>query len=220
MPALDDEIGRDLLGPIVRDQLRTAMEHIRDVALATNSVFSVGEEEIARALLGPEQVRVPLRATLATDVFRTRDGLLMSRGGPRHTRVSGFILVSNVAATHLPLAKPEVWLNPWAPEERRFTGTLPGHTSPSTRRLASLLRATNPSTRWSSSACQPDGLVSRIRLSDRCPSTNSSHARSRVNDRGASRRGVSGVRRRGCHISASARLRREPLARRTPGAPS
>lgn len=95
------------------------------VALATNSVFSVGEEEIARALLGPEQVRVPLRGDVATDVFRARDGLLMSRGGPRHTRVSGFILVSNIAATHLPLAKPEVWLNPWAPEERRFTGTLP-----------------------------------------------------------------------------------------------
>lgn len=95
------------------------------VAMATNSVFSVGEEEVARALLGPEQWRIPKSGDVAAEVFRARDGLLMSRGGPRHTRVSGFILVSNVAATHLPLAKPEVWLNPWTPTDRRFTGTLP-----------------------------------------------------------------------------------------------
>lgn len=95
------------------------------VALATNSVFSVGEEEVARALLGPEQVRVPLEGDVATEVFRARDGLLMSRGGPRHTRVSGFVLVSNLAPTHLSLAKPEVWLNPWTPPERRFEGNLP-----------------------------------------------------------------------------------------------
>jgi len=95
------------------------------VALATNSVSSVGEEEVARALLGPEQWRIPTSSDVATEVIRARDGLLMSRSGPRHARVSGFILVSNVAATHLPLAKPEVWLNPWAPEDRRFTGVLP-----------------------------------------------------------------------------------------------
>jgi hypothetical protein len=94
------------------------------VALTASTIFA-DDYNIAQALLGPEVVQFSPSHPESSTLVRARDGLLMRRNGPQNKRVSGFVFAWNVSPTTLMHVRPQLWLNPWAPPERRLTAPLP-----------------------------------------------------------------------------------------------
>jgi hypothetical protein len=94
------------------------------VALTVSTIFA-DDYNITQALLGPEVVQFSPSHPESSTLVRARDGLLMRRNGPQNKRVSGFVFAWNVSPTTLMHFRPQLWLNPWAPPERRLAAPLP-----------------------------------------------------------------------------------------------
>jgi hypothetical protein len=121
--------GRSNMGPKVREKLHAKATRYATldkpflIALTAGSTL-VRNPEIVEALLGRE-ASANYEDHLTPASGPKLDGLFISAGRPRHTRVSGLIVALGVFCTDIGKTRPSVWPNPWASPDRAFTAPLP-----------------------------------------------------------------------------------------------
>lgn len=87
--ALDDEIGSDLLGHIIGDQLRTTMEHFRDVLAGRSTAPTPGPDATIEPIPGWLVMRLIHTAGLSEDEVRAMSVNEARTAWERHTSGEG-----------------------------------------------------------------------------------------------------------------------------------
>ncbi|MCX6564009.1 MAG: hypothetical protein NTU60_10460 [Candidatus Aminicenantes bacterium] len=86
------------------------------IAINVLSVFSNEPHMIMDALFGDEQVTAYFAPGGKThdELTRASNGVLRGREGPRNTRVSGIVVLSDLSWGNIAKTNPVLWHNPWA----------------------------------------------------------------------------------------------------------